>query len=779
MILNTQFKFKKLFENKRILGIIIILLAVIIWGLLNSKFSFDKYDPTWDMRGQYDINSILVKESIVDNHQFPLWVPYIYGGTPYFQYPQAPVFNIANILIVLLPSFNVAFNLLGMLQLFIIGITMYFLIWELKLDYKYSIIGAFTFMFNRYNLSALTSGGELHFDSIVWLPAIFFFLFRAYKNQEWIKNSIFAGIFSVLAFHAGDVSTFTYMLFFISLFFIFFTLISLKKYKKMISIFIVFSIVLFGLSAIRLFPLTDFGKVSDLSGVRSFESAKGYHIQSNSLFDPLVKIVVGLTTENGLEWSNEIMIGIFTFILALLALPLIKNKYVLFFVISIVLLSNVAIGSHLFYFLWKFFPGFNKQHHIIRVIHLVPFCFSVLSAFGFSFLFKNIASRVKKKQFIIMIFLVLFILLLIGLPYEPPNENYRRINMEEEMNRNELMVYLNEFEVGNLFRVHQWDMFNHIGGGGQSRWVPMGISTIHGQLNTFESEYLLQFINPIAFSNPSKILGMYNTKYFYSDTTLNNSDLVLTKEFESCDPSVSFKPDACDGNFGPYLYLNKRYVPRAYRVNNTILVLGGEKETVDAMYSIILGNGFSPANLAIIPLDINELYEQDEWFLLKFDAVILLDQPKDVAQLKQYSNNGGILMPNIFNGETSLKKGQIDDLLNMYASDYGSIEMISVSEYKPNSIRIDLDGSSGFVVVAEKYFLYDGWGADDNRVILRTNGFSSGVFVDSDDYEIEFSYFPRSFKIGMIITLLTLFCILFYFIFLSFKNKLPKDIKTD
>jgi uncharacterized membrane protein YfhO len=115
----------------------------------------------------------------------------------------------------------------------------------------------------------------------------------------------------------------------------------------------------------------------------------------------------------------------------------------------------------------------------------------------------------------------------------------------------------------------------------------------------------------------------------------------------------------------------------------------------------------------------------------------------------------------------------------MYASDYGSIEMISVSEYKPNSIRIDLDGSSGFVVVAEKYFLYDGWGADDNRVILRTNGFSSGVFVDSDDYEIEFSYFPRSFKIGMIITLLTLFCILFYFIFLSFKNKLPKDIKTD
>ncbi len=762
-------KFIKQLEKKKVRGFLIILLVVITWGIFNSKFSFDKYDPSWDMRGGYDLTSLLVKEAVT-NHQYPLWVPYIYGGIPYFQFPQGVVFNVANLLVLILPSVNMAYNLLCLIQFFVVGITMYLLMLEFKLDYKYALIAVFTFVFNRYTLSALNSGGEIHFDSIMWLPAIFLFIIRAYKRKDCVKNSIFAGIFTAAAFHVGDGSAFVHMIFFIGLFFVYLIATNFKKYQKVILIFIILGIVLSGLAAIRLLPLLDFGKVSDLGSGRSFEGAKGYFFQSDNLIDASIKMVKALTTEELPINNVTIKIGLITVLLALLSLFLIKNRYVLFFVISILILTNVSTGSHLFYLLWKFFPGFDKQHHIVRILHLVPFCFSVLAGFGSSFLFKSISGRIKNDKIFNIVFLVFVILLFLGLPYKNPETEFIRINMEEQMKSNPLMVYLSEKGQEDLFRVHKWGLFNHIGGGKQQLWIPMGVSTVHGHLNTFEAEYLFQFINPVAFSNPTKILGMYNTKYFYSENEVNSSDLVFVKEFPKC--NMSMHPTLSCEYFDPYLYLNEKYVPRVYIVNNTILVIAEKQKAAQVMYSLLLNNNFNPANLAIIPMDINDVGKYNADFFSRYNAIILLERPSaGMSTLAQYVQNGGKLLPNIVEGETSISDEQINSLLGNYSSDYDQIRSVDVTEYKPNSMKIRLSGDSGFVVIAEKYFMYEGWRANDNSLILRTNGFSSGVFVDENDSEIEFSYFPNSFKKGMIITLITLFLIIFYFVFSLIRSR--------
>jgi len=561
------------------------------------------------------------------------------------------------------------------------------------------------------------------------------------------------------------------MLFFIGLTFIYLFITGFKKYKKVILIFIILSIVLLGLSSIRLLPLLDFSKASDLGGERPFEAARGYYIKSDGLLDITTQIVRAFTTETSLEWSDELQIGIITFLLALLALPLIKNRYVLFFIIAILVLSNVATGSHLFYFLWKFFPGFNKQHHIIRVMHLVPFCFSVLAGFGASFLFGNIVGKIKKKNVVNIIFFAFFILLLFELPYKTPTHDFIKINMDEQIYSNKLMVYLSEAGKEDLFRVHRWGLFNHIGGGDQSLWIPMGISTVHGNLNTFEAEYLFQFVNPVAYSNPTKILGIYNTKYFYSDENLTSPNLVFVKEFkERCNQSI--KPSICNENWGPYLYLNKRYVPRAYIVDNAVLIIGEKQNAANAMYSLILEDNFNPSNLAIVTMEVNEVNKYDIDFFSRFNAIILLNRPKgDLSTLKQYSDQGGKLLPDIFKGESSLSQEQIDSLLKSYSSNYNKIKKIDVVDYKSNSMKIRLNEDSGFVVIAEKYFMYEGWHANDDRKILRTNGFSSGVFVNENDSELEFTYFPRSFKIGMTITLITLLAIITYFVIRFAKHK--------
>ena len=499
MGINFKHHLPKLVENKKIFGFFLILLIVLVWGLLNSKFSFDKYDPTYDMRGQYDVTAMLLSQSIFDYHQYPLWVPYVYGGTPYFQYPQNPIYTLAHALVVITHSFYIAFNLLGMVQLLILGFTLYLLLLELNLDYKYALIGSFTFMFNTPNLSAVTSGGELHFDSIVWLPGILLFIFMACKKQDWIKNSIFAGIFFALSFHAGDGSTFTHILFFVSLLAVYLIITGLRKFKKIVLIFVVIAAVLIGLSAVRLLPLMDFGKYSDLGGGRSLENAAGSHFEANGIMDFLIKFFGGFTGNYTFNGSVQLQIGLLAFLLALFSLLLIKNKHVLFFVVSIIIISTIATGSSLFNLLWNFFPGFNRQHHISRIMYLVPFCFSVLAAFGSKFLLNSISSRVSSKRAVNGIYILFFIVLFLGLPYKSDALNFKRINMEDEMGGNPLMVYLAEQSSSDLFRVHRWDLFNHIGGGYYHFWLPVHISTVHGQLNTFEPEYLFGFVNRLGF----------------------------------------------------------------------------------------------------------------------------------------------------------------------------------------------------------------------------------------------------------------------------------------
>jgi len=754
-------------KNKKLFGTLLILLIVLVWGIRHSKFSFDKYDPTYDMRGQYDVSAVFIRDAVINHHQFPLWIPYVYGGTPFFQYPQHPIFNIANLLVLVLPSFNMAINLLGMIQLFIIGISMYFLVLELKLDYKYALIAAFTFMFNRYNQNSLISGGELHFDSIVWLPAVFLFILRAYKRKEWIKSSVFAGIFLALSFHAGDVSVFTYILFLVALFFVYLFFTGMKKYKKIVLISLVLMVVLFGLSAIRLLPLMDFSKVTDLSGGRSFEGARGQHyVRYENMMDMTSKLIKAFVTSETMSGSNDLQIGLIVLILAIFSLALVKNKYVLFFVISVLLLFNISTGSYLFYLLWRFFPGFSRQHHIIRILHLAPFCFSVLAGFGAKFLFENLVGRIKNKKARNAGFFVFVLVLFITLPYESPKLNFVRINMEEEMNSNPLMVYLHEAGQSGLFRSHRWGLFNHIGGSGQSLWIPMGISTIHGQLNPFAARYLFEFINPVAASNPAKVLGMYNTRYFYSADNISSEDLALVREFERCDRDIN---PICDENFGPYLYLNKRFIPRAYLVDNAILIIGEEQKTIEAMYSFILNKNFNPSNLAVVLSDSANIPMP----LSRFKAVIMLESPKDMQSLKGYVDGGGILLPNIFERQSTITLDDIDKLLLNFNSSYGEVKTLEISEFKPNSMAVKLNKEEGFAVIAEKYFMYDGWHVKPEKRILRANGFSSAVWVGKDDSELRFSYFPGSFKGGLAITLVTLLGILAFFIFSAVKKDKP------
>ncbi len=89
---------------------------------------------------------------------------------------------------------------------------------------------------------------------------------------------------------------------------------------------------------------------------------------------------------------------------------------------------------------------------------------------------------------------------------------------------------------------------------------------------------------------------------------------------------------------------------------------------------------------------------------------------------------------------------------------------MKISHKEPNKIKLQTNlDSPGFLVLSE--IDYPGWKAYDNKKeleIYNTDYILRSIYLKSGNHDISFIYEPDSYKIGKIISLLTLFSVLFY-----------------
>ena len=112
--------------------------------------------------------------------------------------------------------------------------------------------------------------------------------------------------------------------------------------------------------------------------------------------------------------------------------------------------------------------------------------------------------------------------------------------------------------------------------------------------------------------------------------------------------------------------------------------------------------------------------------------------------------------------------------MNASADSYNPVEII---DYQTNTIRLKADLTApGWLVLSEVW--YPGWrvyinGKSDK--IYRVDYILRGIYLDKGSHYIEFVYQPISLKIGLIISLLTLFLLL---IFTIVSGKIVKKLSS-
>ena len=686
-----------------------------------------------------------IKESI-KNGQLPLWTPYFYSGQPLLAIPENYMFDLNFIFILLFRDIYFAMNLSLIIYFFIAGLGMFFLVSYLTESKKAAIISSIIYMFNGFMQSFILHGHINILEGYALIPFVFLFTHKALKTRDWIFYSILAGIFLALQIFAGSMIIFFYTILIICIYFIF-NLINPKfinvLFKSML-VGLVVGVICFTLASIKILPVLEFTKISSRGSGVSFTEFLGEPVS--------LKSILGIAVTNFGYIGLSGAVGIAGFILLVLGFSSYRKKIVIFsFVIilfSLLFASNAFLGDIMFKV-----PGFNKMRHVERALVLFAFAGSLMAAFGFLWASEKLKSKPSKYlNYFFILVLAAITIELVFLQHFP--SSIKAVNPDDI----KLLDYISKDN--SKFRVMNIAMKDIIGASGYNYYSQKGVSDAKGGGGIWLNDYATFLAVGYQYLN-SNILSVLNVKYIISDKELNLNNMNLIDKFNECKECPTTEA------WGPYLYERKNFAPRFYIAPRSMLILGETAQTKNLVYNLIL-KGLDVNSVVLLEGSNIDDYSSD--FLDKFDYIFLLQgsvNEGSSSKLDKYKKNGGILMPDILNGQNAVPESLIASILNMTSNP----RELEIEEYSPSKVVLNLNGEKGWLVASERFVYFPGWKAAINNQdipIFKADDVISALHLDGYKGELDFEYNPDSYKYGKLISIASLMVILAYLGYFSY-----------
>ena len=730
--------------NILFVGLILVLSLVFLHNIIST---------TKIMTNVHHINDVTfvsqnIKESLFKFKSLNLWTPYYYSGQPLYAQPEYYFLDINFLYIILFRNIFIAMNLATITYFFLSGLGMYFLFLAFSANKRSAFIAAVLYMFNGYMHTFVITGNLNVLAGYSLIPFAFLFFVKALQSENIIKNAIFSGLFVAFQIFAGGVLLIPYemILFFVyGLFYVIQKDIK-KSLLRLAIVGIIIALVGFAVSAVKLLPAKEFMDLSNRSSGVSYEEYLGYPISLSNI----VRILVTTFVSSGTTTA----VGIMGFILLIFGLYNYKKRYVLFALFTIVLALLMAIKGPVADLFFKL-PAFSQLRHIERAVFMIAFASPLIAGSGFMVFSEKLSKRKKINDvaiFAAVVALILIeVLLLQPFPKSLPVTNPKDIAIENYISK----------DTGK-FRTINLALSTLVGASGYNYLSQLGIGTIKGGSGIWFNDYLT-YLAIGQQTNPTKFWGLLNDKYVISDKELALPGLKFVSKFEECKDCVIWEA------YGPYLYENLDFMPRAYIVDDAFLVIGPEENAKRIIYSLIADNNFDPKKSVIIQGK-GSVSQYNLGELKKYKVIILLQQidQLEVNILREFVDSGGILLPKIFDGKNTINQDEIENLFRSLNKTFAEVD---ISIYENNKAVYDTSNKKGFLVLSERFSNFPGWKTigNDEKEILKANAITTAVFVDNDD-KITFKYSPSSFRNGAMISIIASIMIMVYFIYNGLKS---------
>lgn len=681
------------------------------------------------------------KEAI-KNNELPLWTPYFYAGHPLLAIPENYMFDLNFLFVYLFGDIYLAMNLALIFYFFISGFGMYMLVYSMIGNSKAAFVSSIIYMFNGFVHSFIISGHINILEGYALIPLIVLCVCKALKSSEWAFYSLLGGMLFALQILSGSMILFFYTVLIVLLYMA--VNLASKNFRGVLakSIFIgaLVAITAISLASIKLLPAAEFTKMSSRAAGVSFAEFLGEPVN--------FKDIVGVAVTNAGYSGVSAAAGIIGFMLMIYGLSEYKKKAVVFSVAAVVLSILLAAGTFVAGMMYNV-PGFDKLRHVERALVVFAFAAPILSAYGFA----SLSERLKKYKVCLnrqnLFFGGVVFLILVELLFLQVVPSSAKIVVPNDI---QLLDYISNDK--SVFRTINLAQKEIVGAAGYNYYAQKGISEVKGGGGIWVNDYVM-FLGIAQQALSSKILGILNVKYAVSDAKLEADGISFVKRFNEC------RECALGNAFGPYLYENTGFLPRYYIAPNSMLVAGNTAQAKQLIYSLMFQN-WEPGNTVLIEgAKINEYSTES---LKRFNTIFLLEGSVDsdsIGKLREYTASGGVIVPDILNGKSSISNEEMRQMLNKS----GNYTEIKISDYSANKVVLDSGGKKGWLIASERFAHFPGWKASaDGRNIemFRADNVITATYLAGDEGNLVFEYTPKSYRKGKIISILAILAIISY-----------------
>jgi hypothetical protein len=729
----------------------------------------------------------------IKNGIFPLWNPYILCGVPSLAEPQNTVFYPPHLIFLLLPI-NIAYNYSIVLHLILSGIFMFYFAKTIQIDTFGSLISAITFIFSSIFSLHIFAGHLLNIFTITWLPLLFLLVEKGITKRK-IIYPILAGISLSLQIFAGHIQYVCYSIVAIGLFLIFRFVIEPEYRRDILILLLCLFLIGTSLAAVQIIPSLEFTS-------HSTRATKDLNFIFSLSFPPenLITFFIPEFFGNSLKntynywgrwyfWEMCIYIGIMPIILAMYAVGLRRNnKHVIYFLLLGFVSLVFAIGYNipiLKNILVKI-PILNLFRGQAKFIFLLAFSLSILSGIGVNALFE-LRKSVQPKR-ILSLCLFVFLLFLAG------------FIMTSQ--RFELCFSLWKKTLAFLFSFpgRYWSYnYNH---------PAFIVKTFALAYYGFKKFLIFLFISLIILSIQrntkikSKVVKLliflfiiidlwsFSTKYIVtsklSDFFWNEETKDVLKKEETLyriaqkavwplNQGIINKTQSIGGCYAIFLKDYSDFISAAqplYAKDNFVFFFNHSKllDLINFKYLLV------PASEVINDTNFELIYTGEKLNIYRnlkvlprafmvFKAKTLTDRKSIINELK--SEN---FSPEKYVILQTDKQIEIPKQTKLQNYD------VQIIKYSPNEVQLQVNTpNDGYLFVSDVY--YPGWKVfvdDRNDKIYKANLAFRAVYLKKGQHIVRFIYSPFTFKLGTLISILSLILTIVFFTRFLIRTKFSK-----
>lgn len=690
-------RIKKILFSEYTLSFIFLFLIISSLFIVNNSLYFRNLGDATPEFTWYPA-SLLIKNLFSEGFSFR-WSPLFGLGLPFLADPMLGGILPFRFFLMVNPDFYVVLILLTA------GYFTYLFARNIDIGKFGSLLAASCFMLNAYFIQYMNHS-QLEADSFLPIHLLLFYLAVKKKNFSF---TVLAGIslgLSILVM--SPESTFYAM--FVVIVYILGLLLSdkfreIKEFSGGLQFILIAGILGILITSFQLLPFMEY----------FFGHAFLGHVQRGFIHNRLKDLFSMISPEFYFKfsWVYTPYVGvrglIFFFFMGLWATIYKPNRHAMLFGFGLFLLVGICYG-----YLNKLFNYFPLARVMANEKHPIPaiaFCIAIIGGFGFDYLLKHIPNKVGKTVVVILVMCGIVFELLLYYRVHFSRSMFSKISLRKipahveflKKDKEIYRIYANPrdgFKQGNIYshlRGNRIEIFNINNISYDSIYFPHRYHKYVVDLLEGESSRTHNIINKIeSFRSP--LFNLLNVKYIAGQYLPDLEKSTNGQYYLVFDREEGIGPKGDPVNLK--IYKNNNVLPRAFMVYSTETL-----NTEELIFNRLKDPNYNPRETIII----------EEKLPSELGSINITD--KDITN------------------------------------------SVTITDYKPKEVDINVETSNdGFLFLGDMYF--PGWHVYvDGNVdkIYRANYLFRGVFLKKGKHTIKFVYRPVSFKLGVYITIATLF----------------------